>query len=124
MLDLVLAHVEALIEEMDDLATERVTPLRRRVHALDRFDKDLQADSERVVVSPVVEARHRLRDLEYLRFGDRHGGERFELFAAEREVARKAGELTQGASIVVASYGTGRFAFEAVQRAGGRAVLS
>ena len=46
------------------------------------------------------------------------------IFAAEREVARKAGTLVQGASIVVASYGTGRFAFEAVQRAGGRAVLS
>ena len=46
------------------------------------------------------------------------------IFAAEREVARKAGRVAQDASIVVASYGTGRFAFEAVQRAGGRAVLS
>ena len=46
------------------------------------------------------------------------------MFAAEREVARKAGKLVRGANIVVASYGTGRFAFEAVQRAGGCAVLS
>jgi glycosyltransferase involved in cell wall biosynthesis len=46
------------------------------------------------------------------------------IFAAEREVARKAGRLAQGADIVVASYGTGRYAFEAVHRTGGRAVLS
>ncbi|MEJ0036285.1 MAG: glycosyltransferase family 4 protein [Gammaproteobacteria bacterium] len=45
-------------------------------------------------------------------------------FAAERAVARKAARLTDGVTTVVASYGTGRFAFEAVQRAGGRAVLS
>lgn len=46
------------------------------------------------------------------------------IFAAEREVARKAGRLADGAGVVVASYGTGRYAFEAVHRAGGRAVLS
>jgi glycosyltransferase involved in cell wall biosynthesis len=46
------------------------------------------------------------------------------IFAAEREVARAAGRLTAGADVVVASYGTGRFAFEAMQRSGGRAVLS
>ena len=45
-------------------------------------------------------------------------------FAAERAVAKKAGKLAQDASIVVASYGTARFAFEAVHRAGGRAVLN
>ena len=44
--------------------------------------------------------------------------------AAERAVAKKAGKLTDGAGIVVGSYGTARFAFEAVQRSGGRAVLS
>ena len=44
--------------------------------------------------------------------------------AAERAVAKKAGRLAADASVVVASYGTGRFAFEAVHRAGGRAVLS
>ncbi len=46
------------------------------------------------------------------------------IFAAEREVARKAGHAAQGADIVVASYGTGRHAFETVHRSGGRAVLS
>src|SRR5262249_39830219 len=33
------------------------------------------------------------------------------MFAAERQVAREAGRLAQGANIVVASYGTGRYAF-------------
>jgi glycosyltransferase involved in cell wall biosynthesis len=46
------------------------------------------------------------------------------MYAAERAVARKAGELARGVDVVVASYGTGRYAFEAVHRAGGRAVLS
>jgi glycosyltransferase involved in cell wall biosynthesis len=46
------------------------------------------------------------------------------LFAAERAVARAAGHCAGGADVVVASYGTGRYAFETVQRAGGRAVLS
>lgn len=45
-------------------------------------------------------------------------------FAAERAVARKGGRLAADASIVVASMGTAQFAFEAVQRAGGRAVLN
>jgi glycosyltransferase involved in cell wall biosynthesis len=45
-------------------------------------------------------------------------------FAAERAVAKKAGKLAHDASLVVASYGTARFAFEAVHRAGGRAVLN
>jgi len=45
-------------------------------------------------------------------------------FAAERAVARKAGELATQADMVVATYGTGRFAFEAIRRSGGRAVLS
>jgi len=45
-------------------------------------------------------------------------------FAAERAVAMKAGELAGEADVVVASYGTGRFAFEAIRRRGGRAVLS
>ncbi len=44
--------------------------------------------------------------------------------AAERQVAKQAGRLAPAADLVVASYGTGRYAFEAVQRAGGRAVLS
>jgi len=46
------------------------------------------------------------------------------VFAAERAVARKAGKLAGEADVVVASYGTGRYAFEAVSRTGGRAVLS
>jgi glycosyltransferase involved in cell wall biosynthesis len=46
------------------------------------------------------------------------------VFSAERAVAEKAGVLAQQADLVVASYGTGRYAFEAVRRAGGRAVLS
>jgi glycosyltransferase involved in cell wall biosynthesis len=46
------------------------------------------------------------------------------IFAAERAVARKAARAADGADIVVSSYGTGRYAFEAVHRAGGRAVLS
>lgn len=45
-------------------------------------------------------------------------------FAAERAVAQVAGQCARGADVVVASYGTGRYAFETVQRAGGRAVLS
>jgi glycosyltransferase involved in cell wall biosynthesis len=45
-------------------------------------------------------------------------------FAAERAVAHSAGRLTRGVQAVVASYGTGRYAFEAVHRSGGRAVLS
>lgn len=45
-------------------------------------------------------------------------------FAAEHAVAKKAGKLAQNASIVVASYGTARYAFEAVHRSGGRAVLN
>ncbi|MBV8145646.1 MAG: glycosyltransferase family 4 protein [Gammaproteobacteria bacterium] len=45
-------------------------------------------------------------------------------FAAERAVARVAGQRAVGADVVVASYGTGRYAFETVHRAGGRAVLS
>ncbi len=36
----------------------------------------------------------------------------------------QGGKLAREASIVVASYGTGRYAFETVQRAGGRAVLN
>jgi len=46
------------------------------------------------------------------------------LFTAERAVARKAGELASRADVVVASYGTGRYAFEAIRRSGGRTVLS
>lgn len=46
------------------------------------------------------------------------------IFAAERAVARKAGDMVAGCDIAVASYGTGRYAFEAIHRAGGRAVLS
>ena len=46
------------------------------------------------------------------------------IFAAERAVARAAGRLAAAADVVVASYGTARFAFEALQRSGGRAVLS
>jgi glycosyltransferase involved in cell wall biosynthesis len=45
-------------------------------------------------------------------------------FAAERRIASVAGRCATGADLVVASYGTGRYAFEAVHRAGGRAVLS
>jgi glycosyltransferase involved in cell wall biosynthesis len=45
-------------------------------------------------------------------------------FAAERAVARVAGVRAREADLVVASYGTGRYAFETVQRCGGRAVLS
>lgn len=45
-------------------------------------------------------------------------------FAAERAVARRAGRLAHGVEVVVASYGTGRYAFESVKRDGGRAVLS
>jgi glycosyltransferase involved in cell wall biosynthesis len=44
--------------------------------------------------------------------------------AAESAVAVRAGRAAQGANIVVASYGTGKYAFEAVRRAGGRAILS
>lgn len=46
------------------------------------------------------------------------------IFAAERSVADLAGAKAADADIVVASYGTGEKAFEAVHRAGGRAVLS
>jgi glycosyltransferase involved in cell wall biosynthesis len=46
------------------------------------------------------------------------------IFAAERAVAQSAGRRARGVDIVVASYGTGRYAFEAVQRSRGRAVLS
>jgi len=46
------------------------------------------------------------------------------ILAAERAVARKAGELAAGADLAVASYGTGQYAFEAIRRGGGRAVLS
>jgi glycosyltransferase involved in cell wall biosynthesis len=46
------------------------------------------------------------------------------MFAAERAVARKAAQLTAGVDIVVASYGTGCYAFDAVHRSGGRAVLN
>ena len=45
-------------------------------------------------------------------------------FATERAVARVAGGHATGADVVVASYGTGRYAFETVHRSGGRAVLS
>jgi len=45
-------------------------------------------------------------------------------FAAERAVAHRAGHLAYGVQAVVASYGTARYAFEAVQRSGGRAVLN
>jgi glycosyltransferase involved in cell wall biosynthesis len=45
-------------------------------------------------------------------------------FAAERAVAQKGGRLAHDASIVVASYGTAKYAFDAVHRAGGRAVLN
>ena len=45
-------------------------------------------------------------------------------FAAERDVATVAGLCADGADVVVASYGTGRYAFERVRRVGGRAVLS
>ncbi|HTV72975.1 MAG TPA: glycosyltransferase family 4 protein [Steroidobacteraceae bacterium] len=45
-------------------------------------------------------------------------------FAAERAVACAAGRLATAADIVVASYGTGRCAFEEMQRSGGRTVLS
>jgi len=45
-------------------------------------------------------------------------------FAAERAVARVAGRAAAAAEVIVASYGTGRYAFETVHRNGGRAVLS
>lgn len=45
-------------------------------------------------------------------------------FGAEHAVARVAGHCADAADVVVASYGTGRYAFETVRRAGGRAVLS
>jgi glycosyltransferase involved in cell wall biosynthesis len=45
-------------------------------------------------------------------------------FAGERSIARAAGRRVHGVDTVVASYGTGRYAFEAVHRSGGRAVLS
>ncbi|MBV9695420.1 MAG: hypothetical protein JO005_00625, partial [Gammaproteobacteria bacterium] len=44
--------------------------------------------------------------------------------ASERLVAQKAGQLAQHADTVLASYGTGRYAFEAMRRSGGRSVLS
>lgn len=46
------------------------------------------------------------------------------IFEAERAVARAAGRLAAGTDVVVASYGTARFAFEAMRRSGGHAVLS
>jgi len=46
------------------------------------------------------------------------------IFEAERAVARAAGRLAPEADVVVASYGTARFAFEVMRRSGGRAVLS
>jgi glycosyltransferase involved in cell wall biosynthesis len=46
------------------------------------------------------------------------------VFRTERAVAMRAGSLSRDVQVVVASYGTGRHAFEAVRRAGGRAVLS
>ena len=46
------------------------------------------------------------------------------IFAAERAVARTAGRFAGEADIVVASYGTARYAFEAVHRRGGLAVLN
>lgn len=45
-------------------------------------------------------------------------------FGTERAVARRAGRLAHDASLVIASYGTGQYAFESVRRAGGRAILS
>jgi glycosyltransferase involved in cell wall biosynthesis len=45
-------------------------------------------------------------------------------FATERAVARKAGGLAQNAEVVIASYGTARYAFESIRRVGGRAILS
>jgi glycosyltransferase involved in cell wall biosynthesis len=60
------------------------------------------------------------------RGGWRHAAARSLIFAAERAVAEAAGRFVHstGVDVVVASYGTGQFAFEAVQRAGGRAVLN
>jgi glycosyltransferase involved in cell wall biosynthesis len=46
------------------------------------------------------------------------------VFAAERAVARMAGSLATDIDIVVCSYGTAQYAFEAVHRRGGRAVLN
>jgi glycosyltransferase involved in cell wall biosynthesis len=46
------------------------------------------------------------------------------IYSAERAVALRAGRLASGVETIVASYGTGRYAFETVRRAGGRAVLS
>ncbi len=46
------------------------------------------------------------------------------IYAAERAVARKAGKHARGMDVVVASYGTGMYAFDAVHESGGRAVLS
>lgn len=48
------------------------------------------------------------------------------IFKAERAVAIAAGRNwhVRGIDVVIASYGTGRYAFEAVRRAGGRSVLS
>jgi glycosyltransferase involved in cell wall biosynthesis len=56
----------------------------------------------------------------------RHTASRSLMFAAEREVARVAGRYMQilQTDIVVASYGTGRFAFEVARRTGAEAVLS
>jgi glycosyltransferase involved in cell wall biosynthesis len=45
-------------------------------------------------------------------------------FSAERAVALAAGRFARDVDVVLASYGTGRYAFERVLRAGGRAVLS
>jgi glycosyltransferase involved in cell wall biosynthesis len=54
----------------------------------------------------------------------RRAAARGQIFAAERAVARRAGRLAHSAQLVVASYGTGRYAFEAMKRTGGKAVLS
>jgi glycosyltransferase involved in cell wall biosynthesis len=46
------------------------------------------------------------------------------VYAAERAVAHRAAALAADVDVVLASYGTGRHAFERTQREGGRAVLS
>ncbi len=46
------------------------------------------------------------------------------VFATERAVARRTAQLLQEGDLIVASYGTGRQAFEMARRRGGRAVLS
>jgi glycosyltransferase involved in cell wall biosynthesis len=46
------------------------------------------------------------------------------IFAAETAVGRRAGRLSKDVDLVIASYGTGRHAFERMRRDGGRTVLS